>query len=186
MRFVASLIVALLMASSAMAQSWKEYAYPQYSFAVSFPSEPTVETKPYQAADGSMVNARIYQVARNNVVLRMTVADLSSKDMEEKAVIDHAIQALKADGEIKVDIEHRISAVYGRQLSITGKDGAHSSIAVFYHQRRLYQIEGVALPKGEDGTADAIRFQQSLVFTNNQSNRSSFERLFQVAARVFN
>jgi hypothetical protein len=41
---------------------------------------------------------------------------------------------------------------------------------VFYHKRRLYQIEGTALA-GNDATADAIRFQQSLVFTGDASNR---------------
>jgi hypothetical protein len=70
-------------------------------------------------------------------------------------------------------------------LSIAGRDGSRSSIAVFYYQRRLYQIQGVALPSGGDATADAIRFQQSLVFTNNAANRTRLEPVFQVFGRIF-
>jgi hypothetical protein len=56
--------------------------------------------------------------------------------------------------------------VFGRQLSIQAPDGSRSSVAVFYHNQRLYQIEGKALAAGT-ATADAIRFQQSLVFTDS-------------------
>lgn len=186
MRLIA-LVAALtiLAAGPAAAQSWKEYTYPQYAFAVSFPAEPVVETKSYQTADGSPAEARVYSVAQANAVFTMTVVDLSGVQTEEKAVIDHAIKTLAQAGEIKLDIPHRISQVYGRQLSIAGRDGSHASIAVFYHQKRLYQIQGLALATGEDGTAEAIRFQQSLIFTNRAANRTIFEPVFQVVGRVF-
>ena len=182
---IAFLIAALFASGPAAAQGWKEYTYPQFSFGISFPAEPTVETKSYQTADGTAAEARVYSVAQPNAVFTMTVVDLSGVQTEEKAVIDHAIQTLSQSGEIKLDIPHRISRVYGRQLSITGRDGSHASIALFYHQKRLYQIQGLALPSGEDGTADAIRFQQSLIFTNNAANRTLFEPVFQVFGRAF-
>jgi hypothetical protein len=56
---------------------------------------------------------------------------------------------------------------------------------VFYHRKHLYQIEGLALQNGSDGTADAIRFQQSLIFTNNAANRTIFEPVIQIVDRVF-
>ena len=180
------LVLAMLIASApVMAQGWKEYRYPSYSFGVSFPAEPTVETKTYQAVDGSQAEARVYSVTQPNSILRMTIVEFSGKEMEEQAVIDHAIKTLTGDGEVKVNIPHRISRVYGRQLSITGRDGSHDSIAVFYHRRHLYQIEGLALPNGPDGTADAIRFQQSLIFTNGAANRTILEPVFQAVGRVF-
>ena len=113
------------------------------------------------------------------------MVDFSDVQTEEKAVIDHAIRTLSQAGEIKLDIPHRISRVYGRQLSIAGRDGSHASIALFYHQKRLYQIQGLALPSAEDGTADAIRFQQSLIFTTNAANRTLLEPVFQVFGRAF-
>jgi len=187
MRLVPLVLAAILAGVSvAGAQSlgWKEYTYPQYSFGVSFPEEPKIETKPYQTADGSSADARVYSVARGNSEFVMTIVDLTEKQTDEKSVLDHAIKTLAQDGEVKLDITHRISAVYGRQLSIASNDGTHSSVAVFYYKKRLYQIAGIAHP-GENATADAIRFQQSLIFTNNAANRTPLEPVFQVFGRVF-
>jgi hypothetical protein len=95
--------------------------------------------------------------------------DAGKFDMTETAVMDHAIKTLSQDGEIKLDIEARVSRVYGRQLSILGADGSHASVALFYHHGRLYQIEG-KVPASGSGAA-AIRFQQSLEFTDGATNR---------------
>ena len=187
MRLIPLVAAALLAgASAAVAQSqgWKEYTYPQYAFGLSFPEEPKVETKPYQTADGSSAHARVYSVTHGNSEFLMTVVDFSDRKTDEKTVIDYAIKTLAQDGEVKLDITHRINTVYGRQLSITGNDGTHASVALFYYQKRLYQIEGIAHP-GENATADAIRFQQSLIFTNNAGNRTPLEPVFQAFGRVF-
>jgi hypothetical protein len=90
--------------------------------------------------------------------------------MEESAVIDHAIKTLTQGAEIKLDIPARVARVYGRQLSIAGADGTRSSVAIFYHLGRLYQIEGRAISGNESGSY-AIRFQQSLIFTGGETNR---------------
>ena len=165
MRPIAFILAAFVASSPATAQSWTEYSYPDYAFTVSFPAEPRIEATIYQAVDGRRVPARVYSVTRDKGVFKMTVVDLTSAALEESAVIDHAIKTLSQGGQIKLDIPHRISRVFGRQLSIQAADGSHSSIAVFYHKQRLYQIEGKALAPGNT-TADAIRFQQSLVFTD--------------------
>ncbi len=185
MRKFSLILASLIVAVPALAQTWKEYTYPSLGFAVSFPAPPAMETQSYQAADGSSAQARVYSVTQPNSVLRMMVVDLSDKNLEEQAVIDHAVKSLTGDGEVKLNIPHRISRVYGRQLSITGRDGSHDSVAVFYNRKRLYQIEGLALPNGNDATADAIRFQQSLVFTNGAANRTLFEPVFQAVGRTF-
>lgn len=185
MRLIAFIVAALVATFPASAQSWREYTYPQYAFAVSFPAEPMVETTTYQTADGTSVEARVYSLTQDNSVLKMTIADLSSLKTDEGAVIDHAVKNLSQRGEVTVDIQHRISRVYGRQLSIAGADGSHSSIAVFYYRQRLYQLEGVSLPNGEDATANAIRFQQSLIFTDGVSNRTPVGRAFEVLGRLF-
>jgi hypothetical protein len=167
MRLIAFIIAAFVAAGPAAAQSWMEYSYPDYAFTVSFPAEPRIETTIYQTADGRLAPARVYSVTQDVSVFRMTIVDLSNAALEESAVIGHAIKTLAQGGEIKLDIPHRISRVFGRQLSIQAADGSHSSIALFYHKQRLYQIEGKALATG-DTTADAIRFQQSLVFTDSE------------------
>jgi hypothetical protein len=158
----------------AAAQSWKEYAYPDYAFAVSFPAEPKTETTAYQAADGRAVPAHVYSVTEPGSMFRMTIVELADTGLEESAVIDQAIKTLSQGGEIKLNIPARVSRVFGRQLSILGGDGSRSSVALFYHDGRLYQIEGRSQPPG-NATSDAIRFQQSLIFTE-ASNGAPRER----------
>jgi hypothetical protein len=166
MRLITIILALVFAGGPAVAQSWKEYAYPSDFFSVAFPADPKVETTTYQP-----VEARVYSVSQDGGVFKMTVADLPDPAMLESAVLDHAVQTLSQGSEIKVNIEHRISRVYGRQLSIAAPDGSYSSVAVFYHKRRLYQIEGTVLPTATNATSDAIRFQQSLVFTDDSTNR---------------
>jgi hypothetical protein len=153
------------------APTWKEYAYPRDFFSVAFPADPKVETGAWQAADGRAVTARVYAAAQGGGVFRMTVADLPDPALQDSAVLDHAVRMLAQGKTIKVDISHRINRVYGRQLSLTAPDGSYSSVAVFFHKQRLYQIEGTALPGAANASADAIRFQQSLAFTDGATNR---------------
>jgi hypothetical protein len=173
MRFVALILAVFVViaSASASAEGWKEYTYPGDAFGVSFPADPVVETTTYQAADGRSVAARVYSLKQDTSVFSMTIADLSDAGMEENIIIDHAIKSLSQGGEIKVDIPHRVSQVYGRQLSIAGADGSRSLIALFYHKHRLYQLEGKVMPADKGGTGDAIRFQQSLIFIDGTSNR---------------
>jgi hypothetical protein len=168
MRLIACVFAMLVASAAAQAQGWQEYSYPSYSFGVSFPAEPKVETTTYPAPDGRIVEAHVYSVTQNDAVFKVTVVELAG--MEENAAIDHAVKTLAQGGEIKLDIPARVARVYGRQLSIVGADGTRSSDAIFYHLGRLYQIEGKAL-SGNEAASYAIRFQQSLVFTGGETNR---------------
>jgi hypothetical protein len=165
----------LVFAAPAVAENWQEYRYPDQFFAVAFPGDPQTEATTYQVAADRSVAAHVYSVRQDNAVFKVTVAELADTGLEEGAVIDHAIKAMSEGGEVKVNIPHRINRVYGRQLSIVGPDGIRSMVAVFDYNGRLYQIEGQALPTGNDATADAIRFVQSLIFTGGGSNRSGDE-----------
>ncbi len=168
----AALLAAIVAIATPAVAEWTEYAYPTDAFTVAFPAEPTVEATTYRAADGRAVPARIYSLTQGNTVLQMTVADLGGTAKDETAAVDHAVRALTEGGTIKLDIPHRISRMYGRQLSVLRPGGGRTLAAVFYANGRLYLIEGKALPGGADGTADAIRFQQSLTFTDGATNRT--------------
>jgi len=172
MRLIAFTLAAFFVAGPAAAQNWQEYSYPDYSFRVAFPANPQIEITTYPIADNRSVEAHVYSVRQNNIVFKVTVAELANTGLNESAVIDHAIKTLSQGGEIKIDIPARVSRVYGRQLSIAGSDGSRSSVAVFYFKGRLYQIEGIALPDAKDAGSYVIRFQQSLVFTGGETNRS--------------
>jgi hypothetical protein len=175
MRLIVLIVATLVGSGSAIAQSWREYSYPDQFFAIAFPGDPQTEATTYQIADDRPVEARVYSVHQGNTVFKVTVAEVADTGLEESAVIDHAIKMMSAGGEVKVNIPHRVNRVYGRQLSIVGPDGIRSMVAVFDYNGRLYQIEGRALPGGNDATADAIRFVQSLIFTGGGSNRSAEE-----------
>ena len=171
MRSIAFVLAALVVSGPAAAE-WKEFNSVSEGFGVVFPADPDVqEVAMFEAVPGKMVPARIYSARYDNSLFKMTVVDLSDTAMDENTVIDHAIKTLSRGGEIKVDIPARINRVYGRQLSIAAPDGGYSSVAVFYHKQRLYQIEGTVLPGPTNATSDAIRFQQSLVFTDDSTNR---------------
>jgi hypothetical protein len=170
MRPIAFMLAALVAASPAAAQSWKEYSYPAYSFAVTFPTDPQIETITTQVADGRSVEARVYSVRQDRSLLAVTVAELANTGLNETAVIEHAIKRLSESGDVKVNIPHRVDQVYGRQLSVLGADGSRAMVALFDYKERLYRIEAKVLPGGSD--IDMIRFQQSLIFTDGGSNRS--------------
>jgi hypothetical protein len=171
MRLIALVLAAFVVSGPAAAQAWQEYSYPENSFSLMFPVAPQIETGTYQVADGRNVPARIYTARQDKGVFKVTVADLANTGLAESAVIDHAVKMLSQGNEVKVDFPHRIYQVYGRQLSLAGKDGSRSTVAVFDTNGRLYQIEAKILPGGND--TDLIRFQQSLVFDRDKlSNRS--------------
>jgi hypothetical protein len=176
MRQIVFVLAVLAGASPAAAEGWKEYRDAAYAFAVSFPGDPKIEAASYRDADGRTFPSQVYSVAQNNAVFKVTIVDMSDPAPDESAVIDQAIKNLSAGGEIKVNIAHRVSRVFGRQLSIVEADGSRVSAAVFFHEGRLYQIEGQALATGDDATGEAIRFQQSLMFTDGTSNRPPGER----------
>jgi hypothetical protein len=166
-------------AAPAFAEGWQEYTYPEYAFAVSFPADPQVRDADYPGANGATAQARIYSVAQDGGVFSVTVADLSKSGDDEDSAIGAAIKSLAAKGEVKLDIPARVNRVYGRQLSITGADGSHSNIALFFYRHRLYRVEGTVLPSNPDAASgEAIRFQQSLRFTDDGASLRGLGAIF--------
>ena len=174
MRIIAFAMAAFVVSGPAAAQSWEEFSYPEYAFSVAFPAHPQVDTTTYQVADNRSVPARIYSVRQANVVFRMMVAELEDINLEESAVVDHAIKMLSQSATVRLNIPARIYQVYGRQLTLEGADGSRSMVQLFDHNDRLYQIEAKALPDQNvsNPQSDMVRFHQSLDFTDGGSNRS--------------
>lgn len=174
MRSIALILAAFAFSALAVAQSWEEYSYPEYAISVAFPTSPQIETTTYQIAAGRSVAARVYSVRRANVVFRMMVAELEGTNLEESAVVEHAINTLSQQATVRMNIPARIYEVYGRQLTVEGADGSRSMVQLFDYKDRLYQIEAKALP-GQDVNnpqSDMVRFHQSLSFNDGGTNRS--------------
>jgi hypothetical protein len=158
-------VFALFVASApAGAQEWREYQYPNEGFMVAFPAEPKVKATSYQAPGGRLVEARVHFAVHEGGEFKVTVADLSQTEMSEGNVMAYAVMMLSRVGELNFNIPHSTRRIIGRQASIEGADGSQIYASVFFHNRKLYQIEGT-VPAG-GSTADGIRFQQSFDFTD--------------------
>jgi hypothetical protein len=168
MRAAAIVIAGLIIAAPAAAESWKEFTNPEFGFTVTFPVDPKLDNTTYPAPDGRNVPARVWSASQNRSTFKVTVADIGT-GAPENAVIEHAIRLLSEGGEVKVNFPHRVYSVYGRQVSIQTPDGSRETAAVFDLNGRLYQIEARVMPGGDD--TDLIRFQQSLIFSRDVSNR---------------
>jgi hypothetical protein len=165
MHLIAFIVGLLLLASPATAKDWMEYAYPDHSFTVAFPAEPRIEIATYQGSDGSSFEARVYSVALDGSLFKMTVVELPENQTNGDALVSQAVKALTEGNQIKLDIPHRIRSVYGRQLAVARSDGSFTYVAVFLHKKRLYQLEGIALVAGGQAEVDAMIFHQSLDLT---------------------
>jgi len=173
MRSIPFILAVFAFSGPAVAQSWEEYTYPEYAISVAFPASPKIETTTYQFADGRSVPARVYSVRQDKGDFKLTVADLANTGLDEKTVLDHAITALSRGATVKLNVPARIYRVYGRQLTVEGADGSRSMVGIFDLNGRLFQIEA-KVPRG-GSEFELTRFQQSLVFDREISNRSPEE-----------
>jgi hypothetical protein len=161
-----AVVLALFFTGAAVADDWKEYANPAYSFTIHFPVDPTVETAAYQAPDGRSFPAHVFSAKQGTGTFKVTVVEMPGEEAgPDAAVMKEATKAVAVGGTVKFDIPHRVRAVYGRQLGIAVATGGYSYVALFYRNNRLYQVEGNAFVAGGQAEVDAMRFQQSLDLT---------------------
>ncbi|MDE2474561.1 MAG: hypothetical protein KGO48_05900 [Alphaproteobacteria bacterium] len=158
---------AAILSASAQAQStWTEFNFADQGFAVSFPGDPAVGHLKVKTPDGADADETLYALRQDDAIYRMTVIDYKDMMVDGNKAIDQAIVALRERGSVNLDLPARVNRNRGRQLSITEKDGSHSTVAIFFGDHRLYQIEGTELASSADpSSGEMIRFQQSLRFT---------------------
>jgi hypothetical protein len=150
------------------AQSWMDYDYPDAGFSIHFPAAPTVTSGLYETSAGAFLGARIYSLQVAGDLYTVTVADLAGMNADHDGAVAQAVEAAHSQGNIQVGIPARVNGQRGRQLSIVGRDGSHSNLAIFVANNHLFQIEGTVLASNPDPqSGDAIRFQQSLRFTGD-------------------
>jgi hypothetical protein len=165
--FAAVLAAPLAASSLAAAQGWKVYRFDDSGFAIQTPARPTVTNGRFRTPAGAALPSKTYRLAEPDIVYSITVVDFTSMPMDKDAAIAAAVKTYAAQGEIRLDVEARISREFGRQLSVANKDGGRSTVSVFYVNNRLYDLEGRALPPDPaSGAGKAVRFQQSVEFTS--------------------
>ena len=101
--------------------------------------------------------------------LRIPAPQRFDPALDGKALLDFVVDRRSGQiseiATIKFDIEHRVRAVYRRQLGVAGANGGYTYVALFYRNNRLYQVVGNAFVAGGQAEVDAMRFQQSLNLT---------------------
>jgi hypothetical protein len=154
------------MSNAAKAEpQWREYAYADQQFAVSFPAEPSVTTIPLQTPDGARVTEKVYVLQQDTGRFQIAVFDLLQARMDENTVISRAAAALREKGEAHVDIAAEVQGHWGRYLSLETPDGGRMIAAVFFRNDRLYEIQASAPATSFDAlSSDLVRFQQSVRF----------------------
>ena len=162
--FVALALAALLGASTP-ALAWDIYSYPDARFAAQFPAQPQTGSTRYRTTAGLDVPAQRYWAQEGNVIYVLTLADFTGTALDKDAAIADAVKGFSDQGKVLVDVEARINAEYGRELSIDRKDGGHDILAIFFIDQHLYVLNGRAAPPDPGAATGAlIRFQQSLNF----------------------
>lgn len=164
-RLAALAVFAAAALAAVPALAWDVYSYPDAKFAVQFPAPPQIGPGRYRTAAGLEAPAQVYVARDGSVTYSLVLADFTGTALDKDAAIADAVKAFGLTGQVLVDVEARINAEYGRELSIDAKDGARTIAAIFFFDQHLYVLEGRAGPP-EPGaqSANLIRFQQSLNF----------------------
>jgi len=159
------LACAACMAAAAPAFAWDIFSYPEAKFAAQFPVEPQVGPAKYRTTTGLEAPAQRRLAQDGRVAYSVTLVDFSGTALDKDAAIADAVKAFGQEGEVLVDVEARINAEWGRELSVNRRDGGHDIVAVFFFDNHLYVLNGRAAPPDPNAaTANLIRFQQSLNF----------------------
>jgi hypothetical protein len=159
------LACAASLTAAAPAFAWDIFSYPEAKFAAQFPIEPKVAQAKYRTTAGLEAPAQRWWAQDGNVAYSVTLVDFSGTALDKDAAIADAVKAFGEQGDVLVDVEARINAEWGRELSVNRKDGGHDIVAVFFFDNHLYLLNGRAAPPDPvASTANLIRFQQSLNF----------------------
>ena len=168
----AAAAVLICFASRAEAQTqWREYAWANAQFAVSFPAAPSVARMPSDPA-AAHIRGTVYFVDQPTGRFEVVVFDVGLSGISEPAAISRAVAVLRQKGKIDLDIASEVQGHWGRFLSFQTRDGSHTIAAVYFRNERLYEIEATAPAASFDAvSSDMVRFQQSLRFTGDLNPR---------------
>jgi hypothetical protein len=151
------MLLACVASVSAQGSDWKEYAYPDGGFAVSFPSEPTLHTSMVPLKNGGETEMRQYVVDKGDYALLAIVSHAPSGDgVSLTGARDGAVAAVK--GRIVSERQISLGNYPGLQVDIE-MDTTHARARARYYAvgSTLYQLISVAT-SGKPISLDTTRF----------------------------
>lgn len=176
---VAILIAGVLIPVAAVAQEWKPYTYADPGFTVQFPAAPAVETGRTKSASGASLPVTRYVVRQERIIYTLSVVNYSGTNDDSLTTIGETQKSLTASGKVTASAGTRIKRHFGRALSVAGADGSRSVIGIYFVDKHLYTLVAQELPPNTDEeSGDAVRFQESLQFSDEDSGFGGFGGLF--------
>jgi hypothetical protein len=172
MRAIGLAAIAVLAAGTAFSAEggWREFSYPESGFAAQYPDRPKIEDRQYktaQAAEGS-VKERVYSFDSGGVVYAVQVADFTRTRADKDRTIDEAAKNLLALGKVTHDESGRIDWNFGREIRIEDDNGTSTTDAIFFIDKKLYQLRVVypAVNSDPAGSSGIHFFQQAFRLLN--------------------
>jgi hypothetical protein len=127
LRPIGFVIVAALIASTAVAAAWKEYPQPDLGFVVEFPADPAVSTGTYKTTLVPSAAVHIYSVKEDHALYVATVVDLLDRKEEGATLLGEAESTVKGLGDVTSISTSRVepgrAAVFGHFLTIDCRNG---------------------------------------------------------------
>ncbi len=171
----ALLIAAVLMPVVAGAQEWRLYNYRDPDFSIQFPAAPAMQTGTVKNTTGVSLPMTRYVVRQDGILYSVSIVNYSSTNDDALTTIIATQRSLGTSGKVSAVSGARVNRNFGRELSIIGNDGSRSAVAIFFVDRHLYTVVAQVLPpKVDDRSGDAIRFQRSLQFPDDNGGFFSF------------
>jgi len=173
--------VAVLSASTAVAQGWHDYISRDEFFLVSVPSEPQVTSTTYRAASGAMLPAKQFVAIEGQRRYTVTVVHyMNASAADEAAAVEHAVRSFRNRGsQVTYDRAQVMEGVPGHMIYLLNPDQSRVAAGIILHPRdtghggpgRLYILEG-HVPAG---AAPPIQFPQSFFLMDENAKRLDYE-----------
>jgi hypothetical protein len=170
MRLLALAAVAAVVVAAAPAHAaWELRNFPEYGFAIDFPSEPKQSTGEYRGVVAGRVPTTIYSAQLDDVTYSVTIADFRNRPLDTPGILIEAAFIATQGGEVLADTVARTDngqqfAKYGRRVAMMTKEGGKTVTEFYLVNGRLLMFEAAIDPKGDIGNPEIGRFQDSLRF----------------------
>ena len=171
MRLLFLLIVVVVTAASpAMAAAeWREYLYPEDSFAIQFPAEPSMSSAPYESIVVPGLTANVYSLEFDNILFETTVVDLAGMAGQGANLNNEAAYNLQRLGNVIFHdfprVDNREDATFGHTMVVDTEDGRRIRTSTYFANGRFYRVDAIVLPaRGDLDQAFPSRFDQTVRF----------------------
>lgn len=159
---------ALLLGMGPTQAAWKHYKFPEFGFAIDFPTDTKTTKGQWKGGVARSVPATVISAELDDVTYQAIVVDFSDRVADTPSILGEAAYILAHEGTLIADTVARTepgpNAVYGRRVTVTLKDGSKKTSEVYATRGKLYVFVTTISAAGDLGNPIAARFQDSILF----------------------